>query len=213
MEASDKITSGLTSLGVTDLTDDEIMTILKGGTVGRITQTLAAKEQAEASNVRLAGLLGKYGIDETPTLAANQQALEEAQLTGLFEGDPTLASLAQTFGQSMATAELTGILEREDSEDLETLAKQAQDLAAELETAKLSGTLTAEDGTTVDTLQKQLQEAQLALEKSAQEIQRTALASEQFRFLTEQTGVVGVDGTLTAEGLGVDVSQLFTADG
>lgn len=203
----------LASMGITDATDDEIKNMLRGETINRFAETLAAKAQREANELQLATLLGKYGVDETPTLAANQQALEAAQLTGLFEGAPTLQALAQTFAQSMSVAELTGILEREDSEDLETLAKAAQDFMEEIEAAKLTGTYAPEDQEAVDTLQKQLQDSQIALEQAAQRIQLQALANEQFRFLTQETGVVGVDGTLDAMSIGVDVSGVFKPNG
>ena len=175
---------------------------LEGSVLGTKAQirTSLAQQAAEEQRKNLAASEGLYD-----TLLKG--ALDEAQVTGLFNGQPTLAAKAQDALNAYNEAVLTGELQTGSGDTVDTLAKQLQDLQARIEESKATGLFTTEQGDQVDTLQKQLQDAQIALQRNAQ-------AMSSYQFLVGQTGHVGgVSGETDAASLGVDTTGVYNADG
>jgi len=170
--------------------------------------------------------LGLRGVDWDSLPVSTRQALMMGQTVnvpmrtvGQQDVDIREEDLASQI--QLRLGELTGLMYNPDGtpmtdldgNQLSTLSGQLATLNQRLEEAKLSGTLTLTTGEDVETLQSQLQEAQIEIQTAEIGLKRTELAQTQFQFLTQATGQIAVDGTLSAEDLGVDTTGVLKADG
>ena len=184
---------------------------------GETLDTLQKAAQDFNQALEKAGLTGELklpGEEVVTTLQKDlqdfQKKIETAGITGEFETED--GTVVDTLQKILAKAEFTGDYV-DDSGTLNTLQKELQNFQKTVEQAKLTGEYTDEAGNTVDTLQKQLQDAQIDIQNAQLDLDRTEFAAMQARFLMEQTGVVAQNGEISAESLGIDVSQVYDEEG
>jgi len=124
-------------------------------------------------------------------------SLQRAEVTGVFDGSPTLQKAYQDFQQRLQEAQITGDYTDENGNVKDTLDKLTQ----ELQQAQVTGVYKDNP-----TLAAQAQAVQA-------ELQRVAQAQEQFQFLTQQTGIVGGGQAISAASLGVSLDNIKDANG
>lgn len=143
-------------------------------------------EQKRANLEAVQGLYGTYTTADQQQRAQDIEAqkavlattLQQAEITGVFQGQPTLKAAIEDSLARAREAELTGEYQFADGRTVDTLAAELQDLNARLEEAKLTGLYTDEKGNAAQTLQGKLQDATIKIQERAQTLAEQQAAAQ-----------------------------------